>query len=398
MASVALKSIGKSFGGVPVLSGIDLEVADGEFLTLVGASGCGKSTLIRIIAGLEAQSTGSVSIDGASVDHLRPHERKVAMVFQSYALYPHMRVHANLALPLVMSRLKLHERLPLLRLAFPRRRRITAEIDREVRAVAAQLQIDALLDRRPSQLSGGQRQRVALGRAMVRRPAAFLMDEPLSNLDAKLRVHMRTELAELHQRLGTTFIYVTHDQVEAMTMSDRVAMMDAGTILQLGRPSELYAKPANVRVAQFIGTPAINLLPAKANTDGLVELFGQQVSVRACRSSGSALTLGIRPESLTPAPAGTARPGMHVLAGRLRRSENLGAGHILHVDLAAPAHGSVTCAVAAPLEAFACDGSELALQFTPGACHVFDADGERITDDNAPPFATIAQSRARALT
>jgi multiple sugar transport system ATP-binding protein len=209
---------------------------------------------------------------------------------------------------------------------------------------------------------------------------------------------MRSELAELHARIGTTFVYVTHDQVEAMTMSDRVAMMDNGEILQLGRPGDLYARPANVRVAQFIGTPAINLLPAKANTDGLVELFGQQVSVRAGRSPGSALTLGIRPESLTPAPAGTARPGMHVLAGRLRRSENLGAGHILHVDLAAPAHGSVTCAVAAPLEAFACDGSELALQFAPAACHVFDADGERITDDNAPPFATIAPSRARALT
>ena len=398
VASVTLQSIGKSFAGVPVLRDISLDVADGEFLTLVGASGCGKSTLIRIIAGLEPQSTGSVLIDGVPVDHLRPHERHVAMVFQSYALYPHMKVFANIALPLVMSRLRLAERLPLLRLLSPRRRKVMAGITDEVHAVAKQLQIDGLLDRRPSQLSGGQRQRVALGRAMVRQPAAFLMDEPLSNLDAKLRVHMRSELAELHARIGTTFVYVTHDQVEAMTMSDRVAMMDNGEILQLGRPGDLYARPANVRVAQFIGTPAINLLPAKANADGLVELFGQQVSVRAGRSPGSALTLGIRPESLTPAPAGTARPGMHVLAGRLRRSENLGAGHILHVDLAAPAHGSVTCAVAAPLEAFACDGSELALQFAPAACHVFDADGERITDDNAPPFATIAQSRARALT
>ena len=398
VASVALQSIGKSFAGVPVLRDISLDVADGEFLTLVGASGCGKSTLIRIIAGLEPQSTGSVLIGGVPVDHLRPHERHVAMVFQSYALYPHMKVFANIALPLVMSRLRLAERLPLLRLLSPRRRNVMAGIADEVHAVAKQLQIDGLLDRRPSQLSGGQRQRVALGRAMVREPAAFLMDEPLSNLDAKLRVHMRSELAELHARIGTTFVYVTHDQVEAMTMSDRVAMMDNGEILQLGRPGDLYARPANVRVAQFIGTPAINLLPAKANIDGLVELFGQQVSVRAGRSPGSALTLGIRPESLTPAPAGTARPGMHVLAGRLRRSENIGAGHNLHVDLGAPAHGSVTCAVAAPLEAFACDGSELALQFAPAACHVFDADGERMNDDNAPPFATIAQSRARALT
>src|SRR5947208_5975678 len=255
MASVELKSISKSFGAAPILSGIDLDVADGEFLTRVGASGCGKSTLIPIIAGLEPQSSGSVLINGAAVDHLRPHERRVAMVFQSYALYPHMRVFANIGLPLMMSRLNLFERLPLLRMLSTRRRRIMADIEREVRAVAAQLQIDALLERRPSQLSGGQRQRVALGRAMVRHPAVFLMDEPLSNLDAKLRVHMRSELAELHDRLGTTFIYVTHDQVEAMTMADRVAMMDAGRILQIGKPGELYANPANVKVAQFIGSP-----------------------------------------------------------------------------------------------------------------------------------------------
>jgi len=239
MASVALQSIGKSFAGVPVLRDINLDIADGEFLTLVGASGCGKSTLIRIIAGLEPQSTGTVLIGGVPVDHLRPHERQVAMVFQSYALYPHMKVFANIALPLVMSRLTLVERLPFLRLMSRRRRSVMAGINDEVRAVAKQLQIEGLLERRPSQLSGGQRQRVALGRAMVRKPAAFLMDEPLSNLDAKLRVHMRSELAELHARIGTTFVYVTHDQVEAMTMSERVAMMDTGAILQLGRPSEL---------------------------------------------------------------------------------------------------------------------------------------------------------------
>jgi multiple sugar transport system ATP-binding protein len=289
MASVELRSIGKTFGETPVLNGIDLDVADGEFLTLVGASGCGKSTLIRIIAGLEPQSSGSVLIGGAPVDHLRPHERHVAMVFQSYALYPHMRVFANMALPLMMSRFNLFERLPLLRLLSMRRRRVMTEISREVHAVARQLQIDGLLDRRPSQLSGGQRQRVALGRAMVRQPAAFLMDEPLSNLDAKLRVHMRTELAELHARLGATFIYVTHDQVEAMTMSDRVAMMDNGTILQLGRPDELYTRPANIKVAQFIGTPAINLLPAKINVSGCVELFGGELPLRVRRQPGSGI-------------------------------------------------------------------------------------------------------------
>ena len=385
MASVALRSISKSFGAVPVLSAIDLDVADGEFLTLVGASGCGKSTLIRIIAGLEPQSAGSVLIDGAPVDHLRPHERQVAMVFQSYALYPHMRVFANMALPLVMSRLNLFQRLPLVRMLSVRRRRIMAEIAREVGAVAAQLQIEGLLDRRPSQLSGGQRQRVALGRAMVRQPAAFLMDEPLSNLDAKLRVHMRSELAELHGRLGATFIYVTHDQVEAMTMSDRVAMMDNGRILQLGRPSELYARPANIKVAQFIGAPAINLLPARTSASGTVELFGAELPIHVRRPAGSALTLGIRPEAITPAPIGTFRPGQYMLNGRLRRSENLGAEHILHVNLVAPAKGEITCGLAAEPGTITSGAGDLELLFAPAACHVFDAEGDRIVDAEATP-------------
>jgi len=397
MASVTLQSIGKSFGGTPVLSDISLDVADGEFLTLVGASGCGKSTLIRIIAGLEPQSTGSVLIDGVPVDHLRPHERQVAMVFQSYALYPHMKVFANIALPLVMSRLRMVERLPLLRLLSPRRRRVMAGIADEVHAVAKQLQIERLLDRRPSQLSGGQRQRVALGRAMVRQPAAFLMDEPLSNLDAKLRVHMRSELAELHARIGTTFIYVTHDQVEAMTMSDRVAMMDNGVILQLGSPGDLYARPANVRVAQFIGTPAINLLPAKASAQGFVELFGHELPVRAGRSPGTALTVGIRPETLVPRPAGALRPGTHALIGRIRRSENLGAGRILYVDLASPAGGSVTVATGNESDAAPLDTGDLALLFAPTACHVFDADGQRVDDADTIAAAT-GGARARALT
>jgi len=397
MASVELQSIGKSFGATPVLSGIDLTVADGEFLTLVGASGCGKSTLIRIIAGLEPQSAGSVRIGGASVDHLRPHERHVAMVFQSYALYPHMRVFANMALPLTMTRLNLFERLPLLRLLSPRRRGAMAEIAKQVHAVARQLQIESLLDRRPSQLSGGQRQRVALGRAMVREPAVFLMDEPLSNLDAKLRVHMRTELAELHARLGVTFIYVTHDQVEAMTMSDRVAMMDSGTILQLGKPDDLYARPANVKVAQFIGTPAINVLPARVGAAGTVELFGMDLPIHVRRPAGTALTLGIRPQAITPAANGTTRAGLCALDGRLRRSENLGAEHILHVDLAAPATGTLTSVMAGDPEVMAGDARRLALLFAPSACHVFDAEGARIDDVEAAPSAAAATRMARAL-
>jgi multiple sugar transport system ATP-binding protein len=253
----------------------------------------------------------------------------------------------------------------------------------EVDAVATQLQIEALLGRKPAQLSGGQRQRVALGRAMVRRPAAFLMDEPLSNLDAKLRVHMRSELADLHARLGATFIYVTHDQIEAMTMSNRVAMMDNGAILQLGRPSDLYARPATVKVAQFIGTPAINLLPARVGPQQAVELFGMEMPIRVRQPIGMQLTLGIRPESISATPVGSApRSGQTALVGRLHRSENLGAEHILHVDLAAPASGSVTCKISVEPDRLVDAGRNIAIAFSPSACHVFDADGWRVTESD----------------
>ncbi|MGL6212044.1 MAG: ABC transporter ATP-binding protein, partial [Paracoccaceae bacterium] len=249
MSHLELSGISKTFGTTRVLNDVSLSVKDGEFLTLVGASGCGKSTVLRVIAGLEPQDAGSVQIGGRSVDHLRPKQRNVAMVFQSYALYPHMTVAQNMSMPLVMQRMSLAQRLPGLGRLMPGRAAAMAGIAAEVDAVSRQLQIEALLGRKPAQLSGGQRQRVALGRAMVRHPDVFLMDEPLSNLDAKLRVHMRAELTELHRRLGVTFIYVTHDQVEAMTMSDRVALMDEGRIVHLGTPSELYHNPSDLRVA-----------------------------------------------------------------------------------------------------------------------------------------------------
>jgi len=395
MAALTLQGITKSFGATPVLRPIDLDIADGEFLTLVGPSGCGKSTLLRIVAGLERQDAGSVTIGGLAVDHLRPHERKVAMVFQNYALYPHMSVFENIALPLTMSRLNVFERIPLLRLLSPRRRVVMQQIASEVEAVAGQLRIESYFARRPGQLSGGQRQRVALGRAMVRHPDVFLMDEPLSNLDAKLRVHMRSELAELHARLGVTMVYVTHDQVEAMTMADRLAVMDQGVILQLGTPSEVYARPASITVAQFIGSPGINLLPGRVASAGQVELLGSTLPARVPAAPGSPLTIGVRPESVRLQP----RAGDWLLPCRFRRRENLGSESIFHFDLDGPQPVTILCkvghdeaAVTAPAE-----GKTL-LGIAPDSCHFFDAGGHRLEPQNgASNVPEIANRRQAAI-
>jgi ABC-type sugar transport system ATPase subunit len=303
VAALTLKGISKGFGATPVLHEIDLDIADGEFLTLVGPSGCGKSTLLRIIAGLERQDAGTVAIDGRGVDHLRAHERKVAMVFQNYALYPHMSVFENIALPLTMSRLNLFERIPLLRLLSSRRRAVMRQITAEVKAVAEQLRIEAYFARRPGQLSGGQRQRVALGRAMVRDPDVFLMDEPLSNLDAKLRVHMRTELAELHARLAVTMVYVTHDQVEAMTMSDRVAVFSTGNLRQIAEPRRLYEEPDSLFVARFLGeSNALAATVTRCDGEQCAAVLpgGETVLATAVGTcdAGAAIDLVLRPEKV----------------------------------------------------------------------------------------------------
>ncbi len=288
MATLALRGLSKSFGATQILKQVDLSVADGEFLSLVGPSGCGKSTLLRIVAGLESADKGSVEIGGAPAGHLRAADRDLAMVFQSYALYPHLTVAGNIAVPLRMRRLTAAQRLPLLGPVLPGARSRGREIEARVRAVADMLDIAHLLDRRPGQLSGGQRQRVALGRAMVREPAAFLLDEPLSNLDAKMRLQTRTEIAALNRRLGTTFLYVTHDQVEAMTMSDRIAVMMDGEILQLGTPEELYDRPADIRVARFIGSPPPSTsCPPRPTPRGMCCCAG---TIRGCarrRAAGS---------------------------------------------------------------------------------------------------------------
>ena len=283
MASVEITGLKKNFGAVEVIHGVDLQIEDGEFVALVGPSGCGKSTLLRIISGLEPASGGEIRIDGTVVNHLNPRERNIAMVFQNYALYPHMSVRENIGYAM-----KVH--------GTPK-----AEIDARVDEAAQLLGLEPYLDRKPRNLSGGQRQRVAIGRALVRHPQVFLFDEPLSNLDAKLRVEMRTEIKLLQKRLGTTAVYVTHDQVEAMTMADRVVVMRAGVIEQVDAPIRLYEEPANRFVANFIGSPAMNFFEV-ATRDGAAWLDGQRLplSSEAFARTGARerVTLGIRPEHM----------------------------------------------------------------------------------------------------
>lgn len=297
MARLSLQDIRKSFGSTEVLKGISLEIEDGEFVSLVGASGCGKSTLLRIIAGLELPDQGSIFIDGRPVDEASPKDRNIAMVFQDYALYPHMTVAQNMAMPLIMGRLPMRARLPGMTLLTPGFTPIRREIASQVDTVARQLRIDHLLERKPAHLSGGQRQRVALGRALVRNPHLFLMDEPLSNLDAKLRVEVRKEIVELHRSTKLTFVYVTHDQIEAMTMSNRVALLQEGRLLQVGTPDDLYTDPDNLNVARFIGSPETNILPAQAVTGGFEvgDVFIPHLHDLAPRSN---LFITVRPEAL----------------------------------------------------------------------------------------------------
>ncbi|HZT18866.1 MAG TPA: sn-glycerol-3-phosphate ABC transporter ATP-binding protein UgpC [Dongiaceae bacterium] len=295
MASVDIVDVRKSFGAVEILHGVDVAIGDGEFIVLVGPSGCGKSTLLRMIAGLEDISSGTIAIGGRVVNEVAPKDRDIAMVFQSYALYPHMTARENMAFGLRMRRLG--------------RERIEAGVNGAVGILGLQ----ALLDRYPRQLSGGQRQRVAMGRAIVRQPQVFLFDEPLSNLDAKLRVLMRTEIKALHQRLGTTMVYVTHDQLEAMTMADRIVVMQEGRIEQQGPPLELYDSPANLFVAGFIGSPAMNFIEGKLARDGAgwgVAAGEVRLALpgAAAAEEGRAVVLGIRPEHLHVSAAGSGIP------------------------------------------------------------------------------------------
>ena len=297
-SSLSVKNISKGFGINKALVDVSLDIKPGEFVSLLGPSGCGKSTLLRIIAGLLNADHGDVSLNDASILGLRPNERNIAMVFQNYALYPHMSVHDNIATPLMMSSFSFWARQPLIRNFWPGNRSTNLSIEEKVLSAAKGLQIETLLDRKPSQLSGGQRQRVALARAMVRSPAVFLMDEPLSNLDAKLRIQIRDELSQLHKSLGATFLYVTHDQTEALTLSDRVAVMDAGQVLQFDTPQNLYQKPANLTVAQFIGSPQINCWEMKADSLGRLNQGEWLVQGNLQLSVNSKVTLALRPEQI----------------------------------------------------------------------------------------------------
>jgi len=351
MASVTIDKVAKRFGSAEVIHGIDAAIGDGEFVVLVGPSGCGKSTLLRMIAGLEDISGGTISIGGKVVNTLPPKSRDISMVFQNYALYPHMTVEENMAFSLTLAGAS------------------KAEKQKKVREAAEILGLESLLQRKPKALSGGQRQRVAMGRSIVRNPQVFLFDEPLSNLDAKLRVQMRGEIKSLHRRLGTTMVYVTHDQVEAMTMADRIVVMQAGRIEQIGTPLELYDRPANAFVAQFIGSPAMNLFPATVSAGQLVLQGGQASGLTAPAGvkDSQKLLIGKRPEETALGPEGS-------LEATVENIEPTGSETFLELKLG----GQLVSAVLRERPWFEV-GSSQKLSLSKGAIHVFDADsGQRI--------------------
>jgi multiple sugar transport system ATP-binding protein len=373
-SSVHLAGVSKQFGTTPVIGEVTLGIEPGEFIVFVGPSGCGKSTLLRLIAGLEEPSAGSIHISGRDVTREHPSQRGVAMVFQSYALYPHMSVAENMAFGLKIQK-------------SPK-----AEIEARVRRAATILQLEPLLDRKPRALSGGQRQRVAIGRAIVREPDVFLFDEPLSNLDASLRGQMRIEIARLHAQLGATMVYVTHDQVEAMTLASRIVVLNAGRIEQIGAPMELYRQPANLFVAGFLGSPGMNFLPGVVvRTDGgaaELDVAGARIAIAggfaafasggnsgASNSNGGirggdiGVTVGIRPEHIGFSS------GEHGVPGQVAHIERLGGEALVHVrvgpdDLALVAKAAGGASIAA--------GERVRLSFDPGDMHLFDHRGEAV--------------------
>jgi len=354
MAQLGIDHVDKDHGATHVLGDVSLSVANGELLVLVGPSGCGKSTLLRCIAGLEELTRGAISMDGVDITRAEPRDRDIAMVFQSYALYPHLSVRDNLAFGLKM------------------RKTPKSEIDRRIGEAAEMLGLTPLLERRPAQLSGGQRQRVAMGRAVVRRPKVFLFDEPLSNLDAALRGQMRVELMRLHQRLGATMIYVTHDQVEAMTLADRIAVLNAGALMQVGAPSELYTRPANLFVAKFIGTPEMNVIDARA----------AQASRLATALPAEVASVGVRAEDLRLAAGG--------VGAQVDVVEHLGAEALVHLRVE-----MIELVARVEAQAVPRTGERVQVAVDPARLHCFDASGQRIdsrqSTADSPPQLGVAK-------
>jgi len=349
MASVSLKGVRKAFDGVDVIHGVDCAIEDGAFIVILGPSGCGKSTLLRMIAGLERVSAGEIAIGGRTVNELEPKDRDISMVFQNYALYPHMSVYDNMAYGLRIRGLS------------------KADIEARVRKAAGILELGNFLHRKPRQLSGGQRQRVAMGRAIVREPAVFLFDEPLSNLDAKLRVQMRMEIKRLHRSIRTTSIYVTHDQVEAMTLGDRLIVMNAGRVEQIGTPIEVYERPATTFVAGFIGSPAMNMLPAQLSADARsVELDELRLELNGAREhAGRKVTLGVRPEHVV-----RGQGHADTLAFVVEFVEALGADTLAHGSIGA---SRLPLMVRLPGSERVAAGDKLSLLLPPESLHLFDA-------------------------
>jgi multiple sugar transport system ATP-binding protein len=357
VSALSIENIQKSFGDVQTLTGIDIALDGGEFLVLLGSSGCGKSTLLNIIAGLAEPTSGDIRIGGRSILGVHPKDRDIAMVFQSYALYPNLTVRRNIGFGLEMRKVP------------------KAERDRAVSEAAQLLQLEPLLDRKPSQLSGGQRQRVAIGRALVRHPKVFLFDEPLSNLDAKLRMEMRTELKRLHQMLKTTVVYVTHDQIEAMTLANRIAVMRNGRIEQFGTPEAIYRRPATTYVATFVGAPPMNMLNATWMGDGL-RIDGSDITVpvkRPARAKGGRVMLGLRPEALHDAEDGFPLP-LQVEVAELTGPELIVTGTI----------GGQKLVASLPARRWVDTGTSLVLRLPIDQMHLFDVEsGQRLNEDAA---------------
>jgi ABC-type sugar transport system ATPase subunit len=381
MADILVKHLVKRFGKVEAVSDVSLQIADGEFLVLLGPSGCGKSTILRVVAGLEDADAGEIVIGGQLVNFVDPVKRNVAMVFQNYALYPHMTVYKNIAFPLEIAK------------------RSKDQVDSAVRRAAGSLALDELLERLPGQLSGGQRQRVALARAIVREPQAFLMDEPLSNLDAQLRLQTRLELIQLHQRLGITTMYVTHDQIEAMTMGHRIAVMNQGVLQQIGTPQEVYRRPANVFVATFLGAPPMNLIEGRLEADGAgwrfrgtnidLPLSAESISAPELQQEAAlrgAVQFGLRPEHFRVGAPG--EPGG--IAGRVEFLEPVGSDLYLTVAV-----GDTRVQVRTDPDSPLTAGEHLTLHFDAARVHVFGADGHSLRRD-APPVGAIPAALATA--